>query len=169
MFSTGRGLDTVLARRFLSGRSVPAWGPQVLLRERHKLEAKRESSPLGGFAHYPVACPTYARDPTIMKSRPFLAGFLSRYRLIPACSHLALFAIVWIAAAIDPRPVLDGMARWGIWLLTLADFPFSVVGFSLIWDQRRLLGGLIWGCGGTLLWYVLGGVFFRSRLNRPAP
>ena len=123
----------------------------------------------GGFAHYPVACPTYARDPTIMKSRPFLSGFLSRYRLIPACSHLALFAIVWIAAAIDPRPVLDGMARWGIWLLTLADFPFSVVGFSLMWDQRRLLGGLIWGCGGTLLWYVLGGVFFRSKLNRPAP
>ena len=72
-------------------------------------------------------------------------------------------------AAVDPRPVLDGMARWGIWLLTLADFPFSVIGLSLLWDKRMLLGGLIWGCGGTLLWYVLGGVFFRSKLNRREP
>ena len=100
-----------------------------------------------------------------MTTRQFFSGYLSLYRLIPACSHVALCAIVWFTAAMDPRPVLDGMARWGIWFLTVVDFPFSVVGVYLIWAQRQLLGGLIWSCGGTILWYVLGGVFFRSKLK----
>jgi hypothetical protein len=98
-----------------------------------------------------------------------LPDHLSRYRLVPACSHVLLFVIVWFIATADPRPVLDGAARWGIGLLTLADFPFSMVGFSLMWDKRLVLGGLVWGCGGTLLWYVLGGIFFRSKLNRRVP
>lgn len=101
-----------------------------------------------------------------MTTRQFFSGYLSLYRLVPACSHLALCAIVWITAAIDARPVLDGSARWGIWFLTLADFPFSVIGSLLIWDQRILLGGLIWICGGTILWYLVGGLLFRARLNR---
>ena len=104
-----------------------------------------------------------------MESKQFSFDYLSRYRLIPACSHLAICAIVWFAAAMDPRPVLDGVARWGIWLLTLVDFPLSVIAFSLMWDERRLLGGFVWSCGGTLLWYLLGGVFFRSKLNRQDP
>lgn len=103
-----------------------------------------------------------------MKPRSFRSGYSSRYRLIPACLHLALCAIVWFGATMDTRPVLDGVARWGIWLLTLADFPFSVAGLSLMWDKRPLLGGLIWGCGGTVLWYVIGGAFFRSKLNKHA-
>ena len=100
-----------------------------------------------------------------MARRAKVSNFLSRYRVIPALLHSLLFVIVWALAIRDPRPILDGAGRWGIGFFMLADFPFSVIGFSLIWDKRLTLGLLIWGGGGALLWYFLGSLIFRNREN----
>lgn len=70
--------------------------------------------------------------------------------------HVFLFAITWLCALAQDKPLLDGRARWGFIFLFFADFPISVVGFSAMWDGRSIYGLLLWGIVGTAWWYFVG-------------
>jgi hypothetical protein len=79
-----------------------------------------------------------------------------RLRWFAPAAHGFLFATTCIIALAQGKPLLDGPARWGFIFLFFADFPISLVGFSAIWDGRRLYGILLWGIIGTAWWYPIG-------------
>jgi len=81
---------------------------------------------------------------------------MTRFRWIAAGLHATLFAITGIIASVQPQPLRDGPARWGFAVLSIADFPISVIAFSMMWDKRLLPGLSIWAVIGTLEWYLLG-------------
>jgi hypothetical protein len=81
---------------------------------------------------------------------------LLKSRWFAPALHALLFAITCLTALIQPQPILDGPARWSFMFLFLADLPFSVIGFSEIWDKRLVVGLLLWGTAGTAWWYMLG-------------
>lgn len=70
--------------------------------------------------------------------------------------HVLLFAATWLTAFVQPQPLLDGPARWGVCVLFFADLPVSVIAFSLMWDEKLIAGLLLWGLVGTAWWYLLG-------------
>ena len=76
--------------------------------------------------------------------------------------HAAFFGVTWLTAAAQPQPLLDGPARWGVYILFVIDLPVSAVGFSLMWDKKLVLGLLVWGIIGTAWWYLLG-LWLRRR------
>ena len=80
----------------------------------------------------------------------------ARFRWIASGLHTMMFAITWIIALVQPQPLLDGPARWGFAVLTIADFPISVIAFSMLWDKGLLLGLSVWATIGTLEWFFLG-------------
>lgn len=79
--------------------------------------------------------------------------------------HVLLFAITWLCAVGQDKPLLDGPARWGFVILFFADFPVSVVGFSAMWDGKFLYGLLLWGFIGTVWWYFLA-MWIRSLYSK---
>jgi hypothetical protein len=70
--------------------------------------------------------------------------------------HAFLFAVMWLIAFVQAQPLLDGPARWGFCVLFFADLPISIIGFSLMWDNKWNFGLLLWGIVGTAWWYILG-------------
>ncbi len=91
------------------------------------------------------------------------AGMRKITRWLAPTLHAILFVVIWLTAFHQSQPLLDGPSRWGIYLLLLIDFPISLVGFSLMWSQKFVLGLALWGVCGTLWWYFLGGIILRVK------
>src|SRR4051794_8921058 len=91
---------------------------------------------------------------------------LLRSRWFAPTLHVFLFATAWLCASFQSQPLLDGPARWGVYVLFFADFPISVIGFSLMWDGRQDEGLLLWGIVGTAWWYLIGLLIQRVRSSK---
>jgi hypothetical protein len=57
---------------------------------------------------------------------------MPRLRWLGAALHAGVFMLTLLTATAQSKPLLDVPARWGTFLLLLADIPISVIGFSLI-------------------------------------
>jgi hypothetical protein len=75
-----------------------------------------------------------------------------RYQWLAASLHAVLFVIMWLTVSGQSPPTLDGTAAN---ILLVADFPISVIGFSMLWDGKGNSGFLFWGVAGTVWWYLL--------------
>jgi hypothetical protein len=90
--------------------------------------------------------------------------FLRSQWLAPTL-HMLLFAITWLTAFAQAQPLLDGPASWGFFILSIIDFPISMVAFSKMWDGKMVYGLSLWGILGTVWWYFLGILILRYRAS----
>jgi hypothetical protein len=79
-----------------------------------------------------------------------------RSRWFAPALHVILFAATWALALGQPKPLLDGPARWSFLPLFFADLPISLFGFSAMWDGKWTYGIWLWAILGTIWWYFLG-------------
>jgi hypothetical protein len=96
---------------------------------------------------------------------------LLRQKYVLPAVHAVLYLTMWACYARLNEGLADGITGLFFTILLIADLPFSMVAFSMIWDGGRhaQIAVIAWGIGGTLWWCLLGLVidaFIRRRSRR---
>lgn len=93
---------------------------------------------------------------TIPMKKGFDMRWISSRWLAPSIHFLFFCWTLLIAVNHQSQPLFDGPAGFGVNVLFFSDLPMSVIAFSLTWDKHFVAGILLWGIGGTILWYLWG-------------
>jgi hypothetical protein len=85
-------------------------------------------------------------------------GRTAQAKYIAPAVHAFLFLATWALYAGSHQPLLNGPSRLPFGILLIADLPFSIFAFAVLFTSTKY-GGIavvLWGIVGTLWWYLLG-------------
>jgi hypothetical protein len=81
-------------------------------------------------------------------------------KYIAPAIHAFLFLAMWALYAGSHQPLLNGPSRLPFGILLIADLPFSIYAFGVMFTSTAYgdIAFALWGVVGTLWWHLLGRV-----------
>ena len=82
----------------------------------------------------------------------------ARAKYIAPAIHALLFLAMWALYAGSHQPLLNGTSRLPYGILLIADMPFSIIAFGVMFTSAKYgdIAFALWGVVGTLWWHLLG-------------
>jgi hypothetical protein len=79
-------------------------------------------------------------------------------KYIPPAVHAFLFLATLALYAGFDQPLMNGPARLPFDILMIADLPFSIFAFGVMFSgsEYGIIALVLWGVVGTLWWHLLG-------------
>jgi hypothetical protein len=92
---------------------------------------------------------------------------LRQTRVAAPLLHISVFVLTWLLYWIQSQPLMDGPSRFPFAVILVADLPFSLYFFGIIFTsaERFPYAVALWGVLGTLWWWFLGSLIDK-RLHR---